>query len=79
MRLLNTQSLQFESFADSERPPFAILSHRWGKEELDEITFDDMKASGVRPPAGKGAGYAKLKGFCASFQRNYRPTDSMLE
>lgn len=64
MRLINTETLRFESFADSERPPFAILSHRWGKGEQDEVTFDDMKVLGNVIPGGKSAGYAKLKGFC---------------
>lgn len=65
MRLINTETLQFESFPDSERPPFAILSHRWGKGDHDEITFDDMRDSGKDPPPGKIHGYAKVKGFCA--------------
>ena len=59
MRLINTQTLQFESFYDSEVPPYAILSHRWGKEE---VTFEDMDSASR--DARQKKGYAKLKGFC---------------
>ncbi|KAK5121999.1 hypothetical protein LTR85_004571 [Meristemomyces frigidus] len=69
MRLINTETLQFESFADSERPPYTILSHRWGKGEHDEISFEDMKISRAARPAYKSAGYNKLEGFCALTRR----------
>lgn len=42
MRLLNAQSKQFEEFFD-ETPPYAILSHTWGSNEL---TFKQMEQSG---------------------------------
>jgi hypothetical protein len=35
MRLLNTTTLQLEDFIDDRlRPPYAILSHTWGEEEV---------------------------------------------
>ncbi|KAK5133173.1 hypothetical protein LTR08_008109 [Meristemomyces frigidus] len=64
MRLLNTRTLRFESFADYGRPPFAILSHRWGKGKRDEVTFRDMRTYQQGLPVLKEAGYAKVKGFC---------------
>ncbi|KAF5631760.1 beta transducin [Fusarium sp. NRRL 52700] len=39
MRLLNVVTKRLESFFDKEIPPYGILSHRWGK---DEITFQDL-------------------------------------
>lgn len=40
MRLLNVTTLQLESFSDwSSTPPYLILSHVWGS---DEVTFDDI-------------------------------------
>lgn len=33
MRLLSTKKLQFEEFTDDKIPKYAILSHRWEKEE----------------------------------------------
>jgi hypothetical protein len=41
MRLLTT-NLTFEEFFDSNVPPYAILSHRWGNAR-DEVSFRDME------------------------------------
>ena len=64
MRFLNTSTLRFESVPDSELHlegnKYAILSHRWGKEE-DEISFKNIRSS--REISDK-KGFAKLKGFC---------------
>jgi hypothetical protein len=40
MRLLNATSLKFELFGDDHLPPYAILSHTWGDEE---VTDQDMR------------------------------------
>jgi hypothetical protein len=45
MRLLNAQTKQFEEFFD-KTPPYAILSHTWGSNEL---TFKQMEQSGYIP------------------------------
>jgi len=34
MRLIHASSLKLEEFFDDSIPPYAILSHRWGKEEV---------------------------------------------
>jgi len=60
MRLLRTDSLELVDFVD-RIPPFVILSHTWGNEE---ITFQDL-TGGNRSAAKKKTGYAKLVGFCA--------------
>jgi hypothetical protein len=42
MRLLNAKTLQLESFDRGDSlPPYAILSHTWGEEE---VLFDDLHA-----------------------------------
>jgi hypothetical protein len=42
MYLLNTSTLRLERFqGESRKPKYAILSHRWGKDE-DEATFQDV-------------------------------------
>ncbi|USW48129.1 Putative heterokaryon incompatibility [Septoria linicola] len=41
MRLLNTADLTFREFFDEQTPPYAILSHRWGPQE---ITYDQFLA-----------------------------------
>jgi hypothetical protein len=40
MRLLNATSLKFEVFSDDQLPPYAILSHTWGDEE---VSYQDMR------------------------------------
>jgi len=39
MRLINTSTLRLESIDPSSPPPYAILSHTWGN---DEVSFADM-------------------------------------
>lgn len=56
MRLLNTTTLKLSDFDDSI-PPYAILSHTWGPEE---VLFADIQG-------GSGAnkfGFKKLEGCC---------------
>ena len=40
MYLLDTTTKRLSSFFDERRPPYAILSHTWGTEE---VTFEDFK------------------------------------
>ncbi|PSN64065.1 HET-domain-containing protein [Corynespora cassiicola Philippines] len=40
MRLINTETLEFEEFYDAHIPPYAILSHTWGS---NEVTFKDYR------------------------------------
>ena len=39
MRLLNAEDLTFREFLGSNIPPYAIVSHRWGDEELSYGSF----------------------------------------
>jgi hypothetical protein len=58
MRLLNTTTIKLHEFFGTDIPYYAILSHRWG---IDEVTFQDMQH-------GRGpemAGWAKIAGCCA--------------
>ena len=58
MRLLNTSTIELAEFFDKNIPPYAILSHTWGEEE---VTFKDM-----RKETGKSkAGYQKIQYICA--------------
>lgn len=40
MRLLNTKTLVFGDFLDAQVPHYAILSHRWGKQEVSYKGLD---------------------------------------
>jgi len=42
MRLLNTATSKLEEFSGSHIPKYAILSHRWGAEE---VKFQDIQNS----------------------------------
>ena len=53
MRLLNVGSFHLVEFVEEEIPPYAILSHRWGN---DEVTLQHLNSGQYR---GK-AGYQKI-------------------
>lgn len=57
MRLLHTDSLTFRDFFDEDTPPYAILSHRWGEEELSYQDFLDGHHK-------DGEGHQKVLGAC---------------
>ena len=40
MRLLHTKDLVFKDFIEREIPPYAILSHRWGR---DEVSYQEFR------------------------------------
>jgi hypothetical protein len=43
MRLINAASLKLERFDDDTKiPPYAILSHTWGSEEVSLQQFQDV-------------------------------------
>ncbi|KAK5710768.1 hypothetical protein LTR17_018684 [Elasticomyces elasticus] len=58
MRLLNVLTLGFEEFLSEERrPPYMILSHRWGE---DEVSFKEWR-KGLKT---SGQGYEKIIQCC---------------
>nr|OQO28369.1 hypothetical protein B0A51_04646 [Rachicladosporium sp. CCFEE 5018] len=65
MRLLNIHTLELKDFvSDSDRPPYAIASHRWGAEEVTYRDLTDNKES-----CKAKVGYRKIQGFCETTQR----------
>ncbi|KAK4102837.1 HET-domain-containing protein [Parathielavia hyrcaniae] len=69
MRLLDTRTRRFEEFID-DIPPYAILSHTWG---ADEISFAEM----VNPANGRtgSQGYDKIDSACLQAQNQHQPFD----
>lgn len=58
MRLLNTSTLQLVEVVGSEIPPYAILSHTWGREEIslqELVTHQNID---------KKEGYTKIRATC---------------
>jgi hypothetical protein len=60
MRLINVKTLELEEFA-SHTPPYAILSHTWGAEE---ILFTEIQS---QPDTNK-AGWRKILLSCKQAQ-----------
>lgn len=63
MWLIDTETLQLKHFGD-EQPPYAILSHTWG---LDEVTFSDFHDHTKRESQ---VGFKKIKRTCELAQRD---------
>ncbi|KAH8808750.1 heterokaryon incompatibility protein-domain-containing protein [Xylogone sp. PMI_703] len=59
MRLLHAQSVRVKSFDGHSIPPYAILSHTWGN---DEVSFYDICNEDNH--AASKSGYVKLKYAC---------------
>ena len=64
MWLMNTKTLQVREFSSDERPKYAILSHKWEKEELSFQQFQNQDA------CHKMKGYQKVIKFCREAHRN---------
>lgn len=56
MRLLNAKKLVIDEFQQNI-PPYAILSHTWGDEEVSFVDFTEGKASHRK-------GYQKISQCC---------------
>jgi hypothetical protein len=57
MRLLNSTTLKLREFFGSEIPPYAILSHTWGE---DEVSLNELQAGNVRQKKG----FQKIERCC---------------
>jgi hypothetical protein len=52
MRLLNTKTLKLETFVNHDQaPPYAILSHTWGDEE---VTLEDLSSKSLAYKSKRG-------------------------
>ncbi|KAI1052815.1 hypothetical protein LB506_010019 [Fusarium annulatum] len=58
MRLINTKTLEFREFFNENTPPYAILSHAWGDQE---VTFQDWQN---RQRVTWKSGYSKILKAC---------------
>ncbi|KAK4508238.1 hypothetical protein PRZ48_001976 [Zasmidium cellare] len=63
MRLINTTTLELHSFFNRDIPPYAILSHCWGD---DEVSLQDL-AAGSRNKAG----FKKIVNVCRLAKAEY--------
>lgn len=65
MWLMNVETRQLEKFFNNT-PPYAILSHTWGKEE---VSFQDLERDGHQ----KMLGYTKIEGCCHQAKQDGLP------
>jgi hypothetical protein len=66
MRLLNTETLQIETFPPGRIPGYDILSHTWGDEE---VTLQEMRNLDLQTLTNK-KGYAKIRSVCVQARVN---------
>ena len=59
MRLLDSSTLKLKWFLAEHIPPYAILSHTWGD---DEVSFSDM--TNPSESLQETAGYRKIEACC---------------
>ena len=70
MRLLHTETLQLKTFHGTKFPPYAILSHTWGD---DEVLFQHIKASSGRQNNTEMRGWSKISNACWKARQNHPP------
>lgn len=63
MRLINATTWAIEDHPNHVTPPYAILSHTWGSEE---VTLKDMETGEWLTRADKQEGREKIQGCCAA-------------
>ena len=73
MRLIHAASLQLERFDDDAKvPPYAILSHTWGGQEISLQQFEDAYKGdeNKRSQVKRMLGYAKIVRACEQALRD---------
>ena len=70
MRLLHTKNLTLKEFFDSELPKYAILSHRWIRDE--EVSYEDF----IQKRMLTSSGYRKIVESCKQALSFSLPDDS---
>src|SRR5438552_568597 len=72
MRLINVKTFKLEEFLDDKVPPYAILSHTWGKDS-EELTFYNVEAGDINKP---GIGSIKFQGCCKQAEKDVPSEES---
>ncbi|KAI0453790.1 heterokaryon incompatibility protein-domain-containing protein [Xylaria acuta] len=74
MRLIHTRTKKLKWYEEEDRPPYAILSHRWG-DTSEEVTLQEFEAT-LSPnpltpidPILLKSGYKKIQEFCKEADR----------
>ena len=74
MHLLNTRTKRLSEFFNELRPPYAILSHTWGSEEVTFQVLLQHHEEALRPQSSSKissrAGWKKIEAFCEQALRD---------
>ncbi|KAF6822921.1 het domain containing protein [Colletotrichum musicola] len=78
MRLINTETYELEEFFDSERPPYAILSHTWGVDEVNLQEWEQWLQGDADTKARIAAkrGFKKIKKACGIARKGIPKSES---
>ncbi|KAK3385518.1 heterokaryon incompatibility protein-domain-containing protein [Podospora didyma] len=79
MRLINTSTLELQQFFEPNIPPYAILSHTWGRDEISLQEFltahladSSQEVQRIDPPLIRAKmGYAKVIAACRAAQGHF--------
>ncbi|KAM5348895.1 hypothetical protein ACJ41O_008718 [Fusarium nematophilum] len=72
MRLINTKTLQLQTFASSEKAGrYAILSHTWGADE-EEVKLEELAAHTQRQQPTAKKGFDKIKQSCILAREEFK-------
>ena len=66
MRLINAQTLKLEEYMNDKVQPYAILSHRWGENEMSLLDMHDLQPG----EPTKSQGFVKIKYACVQAIRD---------
>ncbi|KAI1253659.1 hypothetical protein MGN70_004051 [Eutypa lata] len=67
MRLINVETYELKEFFSEKAPPYAILSHTWGAEE---VTLQDWSRLKYDDTIKHKAGFQKIKGSCRQAKKD---------
>lgn len=65
MRLINVRTREFEEFVGLAIPPYAILSHTWGEQEVSHVDYKNTDKE-----YRKKNGYAKIDYACKQAEKD---------
>lgn len=67
MRLINVETYELKEFFNKKAPPYAILSHTWGAEE---VTLQDWASLKYDDSIKAKVGFQKIKGACSQAKKD---------
>lgn len=71
MRLINVVTYELKEFFTEKTPPYAILSHTWGAEEVTLQDWTRLKGQSTKHQSLKDkTGFKKIQGACLQAKKD---------